>query len=152
MPSLRVGRNTCYPTVRYGSTRTAYNWVHIEDPPPPVKLLPIFCTLPTLASTIKFLYSSRLESLFQPLTEHGHEAEFRYFFTGREPRPPIQDTHLPTNVDSHPEELTVSRPPDQVVVGGPSTPQPLHSPELAGADGSRTACGTIPVNTVCDRV
>jgi len=116
------------------------------------QLLPIFCILPTLASTIKFLYSSRLKSLLQPLTENGHKAELRYFFTGKEPDLPIRDSQVPLNVVPHAEERIVSRLSDQTVVNVPFTPQPPHSPELAHTDGSRTACGAMPVNTVCDRV
>ena len=148
-PSPWMGKNMCCPTVRYGSTHAVYNWMHIEDP---VKLLSIFFIFPTFVSTIGFLRSTGFKSLGQALSEYEHKAEVRYFFTGREPDPPIQDTDLPTHVVSHPEEPTFSKPSDQMVVSVPSTSQPPHLPELDQVDGSRTTYGATPVNTVCDRV
>ena len=128
LPSLLMGRNTCCPTVRYGSIRAVYRWMCIKGPCP-VKLLSIFFILPTLVSTIEFLRSPRLISPLQPLTEHGLAAEVRYFFTGKELDPPIRNTHLPFNVVSHPGKPTVSKPCDQMVVSVPATRQPPYSPE-----------------------
>ena len=90
----------------------------------------LFFALPALVSTVEFCRSPNLNPPLQLLTKYGYAAEARYFFAGKEPDPPIRDSHLPFNVISHPEKPTASKPRDQMIVSVPSTRQPPYSPEL----------------------
>ena len=133
------------------SIRAVYDSVHIKDLP--VKLLSILCILPTLASTIKFLFFTRPKVHF---ADYRSGDEVRYLFTGREPDYPIEDTRLSSNGISRTEQPTVGKLCDQVVVSVLPTCQPTHSPELGYVDEREqdmkcSACGATPVNNGWNR-
>ena len=77
-------------------------------------------------------------------------AESVFLLTGVEPRPPIQDIHLPFNVTPNLEELTPSKLHDRIITSVQLTYKPLLFPELdsavlRGVDGDgQTRCFSIP--------
>ena len=106
-----------------------YHRIFIEYPP--VQLLSAFFAIPTLVSTAKLVYfhHSSLLYLLQRLPRLC-SAEARYLLTGKEPGPTVQDSHLPFNITSHPEEPVLRKPCDQIVMNVRSAHQPPLFPEL----------------------
>jgi len=87
-------------------------------------------------------------------------AEARYLLTGKEPGPAVQDSHLPFNITSHPEEPVLGKPRNQIVMNVRSAHQPPRLPELdyATVRGGReldtrfcASCATL-VSGVFDKV
>jgi hypothetical protein len=143
----------------YGQVRVplcaVYHRMPIEYPP--IQLLSLFFTVPTLISTVKFVYSRRLDlyHLLQRLPKLCL-AEARYLLTGKVQNPDIQDSHLPFNITSYPERPVLGKPRNQIVTNVQLTHQPLILPELDyamwsgwGQDARFCANYATPVGAVC---
>ena len=132
----------------YGQVRIhlcfVYHRIPIECPS--IQLLSTFFAVPALVSTAKFVYFQRSNLLrFLQRFPRLCLAEARYLFTGKEPGPAVQDSHLPFNMPSHPEEPVLGKPRDQIVMNVRSAHQPplLHELEYATRDGRERDIGKV---------
>ena len=123
--------HTCCPTVRCGYPFALFTIECQLIECPPIQLLSAFFAVPTLVSTAKLVYFQRsnLRHLLQRLPRLCL-TEARYLLTGKEPGPTVQDSHLPFNITSHPEEPVLGKPRDQIVMNVRSAHQPPLLPEL----------------------